>query len=199
MKQVIFFVTTILILTAFGFKDEVNKNMPNVDDTTDYLKKGDSISKITFDTLRTTLSKAIGEKGLSGALIFCNTRASSITAMYTSQGIMVSRVSDKERNPKNALSGYDKKQLDKYMSQYGKKEPLKPEVVYRNHGFNYYKPIIMQPMCLSCHGMVGKDIPKTLLPVIDSLYPKDKARGYKQGDLRGMWHIVFNDRKPNQK
>jgi hypothetical protein len=37
-------------------------------------RKGDSLVTKTFDTLRNTLTKAIGEKGLAGAVEFCNTK-----------------------------------------------------------------------------------------------------------------------------
>ncbi|MGF2414867.1 MAG: Tll0287-like domain-containing protein, partial [Ferruginibacter sp.] len=114
-----------------------------------------------------------------------------ITAVYASAGITVSRVSDKNRNAKNALTEMDKIEWAKYIKQIANKDSLRAAIVYNNNEVHYYKPIIMQPMCLSCHGTTEKDIAKELLPVIDSLYPADKAKGYKAGELRGMWHIVF--------
>jgi hypothetical protein len=199
MKKIAFILSIGLLVNACGFNDTGNKSRKNTDEAAAYLLQGDSIAKITYDTLRITLLKAIGEKGFSGALAFCNTRALAVTAMYASEVITVSRVSDRNRNSKNVLSEYDMKEWAKYIGAAAKKDSLKSTIVYRNHEFHYYKPILMQPMCLSCHGTPGKDISKDLLRVIDSLYPGDKAKGYKQGDLRGMWHIVFVDQKAERK
>jgi hypothetical protein len=198
MKKIAFILSIALLVNACESKNTGNKNRKNSDEAAAYLLMGDSIAKMTFDTLRTTLLKAIGEKGFSGALAFCNTRALAVTDIYASEGITVSRVSDKNRNSKNVLSEYDWKEWAKYTGLAAKKDSLKSTIVYRNHEFHYYKPILMQSMCLSCHGTSGKDISKDLLRVIDSLYPGDKARGYKQGDLRGMWHIVFMDQKADR-
>jgi hypothetical protein len=199
MQKIAFILVIGLLVNGCDFNDTRFIDRKNTDDAAAYLLAGDSIAKMTFDTLRTTLLKAIREKGLSGALAFCNTRALPVTGTYASEVMTVSRVSDKNRNSKNVLSEYDKKEWAKYIGLAAKKDSLRSIIVYRNHEYHYYKPIIIQPMCLSCHGTPGKDIPKDLLQVIDSLYPGDKAKGYKQGDLRGMWHIVFMDQKAERK
>ena len=56
----------------------------------------------------------------------------------------------------------------------------------------FFAPILDKGLCLTCHGIVGE----TLLPENDekikTLYPEDKAVGYSEGDLRGVWSIMFN-------
>lgn len=190
MKGITFFSLLILIAAACN-NGSTSKDQPEAGDAAAYLKKGDSVVKVTFDTLRNTLLKTIAEKGHAAAVKFCNVQALPITAMYASEGITVSRVSDKNRNPGNGLQKLDKMEWQKYLAVAAKKDSLKALVIDSNNQVHYYKPILIQPMCLSCHGSIEKDIAKELQPVIDSLYPADKARGYKAGDLRGMWHIVF--------
>lgn len=190
MKKISFCLLIIFFVTAC-ISDGTRNSEQNEEETATYISKGDSIVKITFDTLRNTLVKTIGEKGLAGALQFCNAAALPITASYASGGITVGRVSDKSRNVKNLLSDFDKIEWEKYTTLWANKDSLRPVVVSRNGEFHYYKPILMQSMCLNCHGTPGKEIPNDLLPVIDSLYPADKAKGYQAGDLRGMWHVVF--------
>jgi hypothetical protein len=56
---------------------------------------------------------------------------------------------------------------------------------------HYYKPILVQAMCLNCHGSVPDQIQPDVLAKIDSLYPGDLARGYRDGQLRGAWHLRF--------
>lgn len=114
MKKIAFFTLIILIAVACNNNNTNNKNKQTADAAGAYIKQGDSIVKITFDTLRNTLVKTIGEKGLSGTLKFCNVQALPITAMYAPEGITVSRVSDKNRNSKNALSDFDKIEWEKY-------------------------------------------------------------------------------------
>ncbi len=190
MKKSTFFTLLLFMMVACN-NSATDKNKQEANENAAYLKKGDSIVKITFDTLRTVLLKTIAEKGHADALKFCNVEALPITALYASEGIRVSRVSDKTRNPDNALKEMDIAVWQDYLALAAKKDSLKSVVISGNSEVNYYKPILMQPMCLSCHGTIEKDIAKNLQPVIDSLYPADKAKGYKAGEIRGMWHIVF--------
>ena len=57
--------------------------------------------------------------------------------------------------------------------------------------YHYFKPIILQAMCLNCHGekltiynlMSGKAFSKNTLVTW--------LMDYKEGDLRGVWHVIF--------
>jgi Protein of unknown function (DUF3365) len=60
---------------------------------------------------------------------------------------------------------------------------------------HFYKPILMQAMCLNCHGSVPGQVQPDVLVVIDSLYPGDLARQYVEGELRGAWHIRFSEKQ----
>ncbi len=46
------------------------------------------------------------------------------------------------------------------------------------------KAIPTQEVCLACH---GEKIDKATAAKLAKLYPKDKARGFKVGDLRGAF------------
>jgi hypothetical protein len=50
--------------------------------------------------------------------------------------------------------------------------------------FHFAKPIVLQPMCVACHGG-----PEQISPEVKSklseLYPNDKAVNYQPGQLRG--------------
>ena len=190
MKKIAVFPLLVIFFTACSDSSNLEPNKTD-DEGVAYLQKGNLIAKNTFDTLRTVLLKTIGEKGYGGAAKFCNVQALSITSVYASEGITVSRVTDKNRNPGNALQSMDKEQWQQYIETAAKGDSLQATVITTDSAVHYYKPILIQPMCLSCHGSAGKEIAGELLPVLDSLYPGDKARGYKSGDLRGMWHIVF--------
>jgi len=56
--------------------------------------------------------------------------------------------------------------------------------------FRFMKAIGMPPLeqmpCLKCH---GENIDPKVAAKLDELYPNDKARGYKVGDIRGAFTI----------
>ena len=55
----------------------------------------------------------------------------------------------------------------------------------------YYKAIrIEMPACLQCHG-TKEDISPETLSIIRKKYPTDRATGFKMGDYRATWKLVF--------
>ncbi len=57
---------------------------------------------------------------------------------------------------------------------------------------HFFKPIIMQPMCLNCHGKSDRFFHQPTLQRIQQIYPGDLAIDYEEGDFRGLWHITFD-------
>lgn len=171
--------------------EEMSSSKISEGNISDYKVKGDSIVAKTFDTLRNTLLTAVKEKGFDGAVEFCNTSALSLTNSYAENNITIQRTSDMLRNPANAPDSTEQRILSQFIKMAGSSD--KPAaVVERDASGNvhYYKPILMQVMCLNCHGNKEQVQPATLA-MIKSKYPDDLAVGYKEGDLRGMWHVTF--------
>jgi hypothetical protein len=50
--------------------------------------------------------------------------------------------------------------------------------------YRYMSPLIATPFCLKCHGETTQ-LDKSAETSIDFLYPTDKAKGYKLGDILG--------------
>lgn len=186
----------LLIILSLAFQACKEKKQESPGSSTEpggeFIARGDSLVRITFDSLRNTLSRLMTTEGPQGAVRFCNLQALQLTNLHSSDDISIGRVTDKTRNPGNALSELDKKQFEKYIALLEKKDSLPSVVITQNNKAHYYKPILIQSMCLNCHGVAGKEIPAQVVTTIDSLYPSDMAKGYKSGELRGMWHIVFN-------
>lgn len=182
----------IVSLAFYACKEKKETPVTRVEPGREFIVRGDSLARITFDTLKNTLSRLMTTEGPQGAVRFCNLQALQLTNLHSSDEISIGRVTDKTRNPGNALSELDKMQFEKYIALLEKKDSVPSMVVMKNNKVHYYKPILIQSMCLNCHGVAGKDIPDQLVTIIDSLYPSDMAKGYKTGELRGMWHIVFN-------
>lgn len=159
-----------------------------------YLKQGNEIVAQTFDTLRNSLLRAIGEKGIEHAIGFCNDQARVLTHVYA-DSIAIRRISLRFRNPNNQPDSVEFEILQAMETT--KSSGGTPEVrLVRNEQsgeIHFFKPILFQPMCLSCHGKPNADIQPQTLSAIQKIYPADRAIDFKVGDLRGMWHVVFKE------
>ena len=184
-------IIVIVLATRCSNQESGNPKQGTEQTEMDYIKLGDSLVKLTFDSLRNTLVRTISEQGPGEAIRFCNLNALNLTSSFASNDITVSRVTDQPRNPGNRLSDFDRVRFDHYKKLAERGDSLTAVTVAENNKVHYYKPILVQTMCLTCHGTPGKEMNKQLAAVIDSLYPADKAKGYKEGDLRGMWHVEF--------
>ena len=146
------------------------------------------IAEETKKNLVTNLTQKISEKGAENALEFCNVNAIPLTKQLEDQhNVMIKRVSDKNRNPDNVANETERKYIDFFKEQLVLKQKL--EAKFDNGVF--YAPITTNSMCLQCHGS-EKDIKPETLAKIKSLYPNDKATGYKENEMRGLMVI-----KPN--
>ncbi|MDJ0839834.1 MAG: DUF3365 domain-containing protein [Acidobacteriota bacterium] len=140
-------------------------------------------SKALMQQLGGRLKSEMQAKGPAAAMQVCAVEALPITAEASKkQGLALSRVTDRPRNPKNAADAEDLKVLAS-MREDLKAQSLKK--LYRS-GNHVYTPLVIQPLCLNCHG-------ETLLPdvkkALDRAYPDDKATGYQLNQLRGAIRI----------
>ncbi len=154
---------------------------------------GDSISIEAQKQLMDNLQKAIEDKGVSGAIGFCNVEALPVLKTVSEKhGVVIRRVSNLFRNPADQPDSEEAKILDAY--EYNAENRLKndPNIQKIEGGevYLYTKAIIIPGgFCLSCHGDPVKDIDAKTIAEINALYPADKAKNHKIGDLRGMWSI----------
>ena len=149
----------------------------------------DSLHSYATETKK-LLMKNVGEQmqkgGPESALEFCNIEAMPLTkSMSDKYGLVISRVSDKRRNPKNVANAEELKLIEQYKKQLLAGELLKP-VRTETH---YYEPLVTNGMCLQCHGEPGKNIPPNVVGKIAELYPSDLAMGYKENEVRGLISI----------
>ena len=144
-----------------------------------------NIAEQTKKNLVGNLTKQISENGAEKALEFCNVNAIPLTQKLEAEnGVMVKRVSDKNRNPDNAANETELKIIEQFKTQLAKNEELKATM---ENGV-FYAPITTNAMCLQCHGS-EKEMKPEVLAKIKSFYPNDKALGYKENELRGLMVI----------
>ncbi len=189
----LFAFSTSLFLISCNDTTEQSREEAMTDDYAEIKERGAAIVATAFDSLRTHLTSVMQASGPPDAVAYCQVEASSILTSARSGRTEIRRTSQKWRNSENQPSDVESGVLDQMQRQLVTGKKAQPVVTLDGAETHYYHPIFMQPLCLNCHGEAGVEINDATLAVIDSLYPNDRARGYKTDDLRGMWHIVMHD------
>ncbi len=183
-----------LIVVLLAACNSTKVDLTTADDES-YLSVGDSISTDAQQVLLKNVAQAMKAGGASNAINFCNEQAipltDSISTHYTKN---IKRLSDRTRNPKNAIeSDLDESAWEIIKLLMAESDKAKHLVMREKNTVYYYKAIsIGMPTCLKCHGDKSVEIDPLALKLIAQKYPKDKATGYKMGELRGMWKIKMN-------
>ena len=154
-----------------------------------YIKAGDKIAAESFQSLSTSLMTAMKMGGVKSAAGFCHIEAQPLTDSLSGQyHAEIKRVALQYRNPRNALSEKDKRIFDDYLSS----KKFNAQIDTSEDKITYYKPILLAQPCLKCHGTLGEEVSEEDYAYLKELYPDDRATGFKEGDLRGLWKITFN-------
>ena len=174
------------------YAQEKKKHMQHQADES-FLEKGRKLAMQTKGILGKNLLAALKEQGPEGAVEFCSTRAISLTdSMALALNAGIKRVSDNNRNPVNSPTSEELAYIQQAKIQLleeGKIDPVMQEKDGRMLG---YYPIITNQMCLQCHGKKGIDINSETQELLDKLYPLDKATGYDENQLRGIWVVEMD-------
>jgi hypothetical protein len=142
--------------------------------------------------LKKELQEAIQAGGPVNAIEVCNIRASKIAASLSQEGWQVGRTSLKVRNPSNLADEFEKKVLEDFERRKNGGRDIKQLTYYEMTEvdgysvFRYMEAIPTGEICLACH---GNDITDPVINKLDQLYPHDKARAYKSGDIRGAFTL----------
>lgn len=169
----------------------------NADEMQNNIQTSKQVIKGFFTELKGELGKAMKSGGPLNAINVCNKLAPAIAKKHGDKsGMHVARTSLKLRNPDNAPDAWERKVLEQFEARRAKGEnPAKmafAEVVEENgkKTFRFMKAIGMPPVdkmpCLKCH---GENINPKVAAKLDELYPKDQARGYKAGQIRGAFTL----------
>lgn len=185
MKKLLVLSISLLFLTSCQ-KEKV--------DLAKYTVKGKEIAQNTQKLLGKNLKGMMKAKGPVAAVSFCNTKAMPLTSeMEQKYHASIKRVSDKLRNPKNEGNANEKAIIAQFKTSLSKGEAVTPVTQVEKDGkVHFYAPIKVGGLCLTCHGAA---IANPVDSILKLSYPNDKARGYKQGDLRGIWSIAMDKTK----
>lgn len=142
--------------------------------------------------LKATLQQQMKEGGPAAALGACSDQSARIGSdTARTSGWSIRRVTDKTRNPLDMPDAYESRILQEFGKRLGagEKEVARYEVIEED-GVRYarfMKAIMVEGVCLTCHG--SNEVAPDVAARIGTLYPHDRAMGYKLGDLRGALSI----------
>ena len=163
------------------------------DDVTQLSLEGRKIVKSFFEELKGELGKAMKAGGPVNAIEVCQVKAPAISiATGEKTGWRVARTSLKLRNPANTPDFWERQVLKSFEARKAGGEDVKKmehaEIlsVDGQTTFRYMKAIPTAELCLNCH---GGDVKPEVDAKLKELYPYDKARGYKLGDIRGAFTL----------
>ncbi|MBM9500790.1 DUF3365 domain-containing protein [Leptospira sp. 201903071] len=143
--------------------------------------------------LQKNLQTAIQKQGVVGALEVCRTISPRKEKELSEEfpAMRIRRVSEKPRNPDHKPEEWEAR-IFKEWAEAGKTGmPPYTVILNENNQIKILKPIVLEnPTCLKCHGG-PTDISPAVAKKIAELYPKDKATGYKLGDLRGAFSATW--------
>ena len=144
--------------------------------------------------LKAELISAMQAGGPLNAIEICNARAPAIAAAVSlEQGMSLSRVSLRNRNPDNVPNEWQSAVLQKFEARRAAGEDaaaLSWQDVSGTNGqqeYRFMKAIPTAPLCLACH---GEAIAAPVADKIAELYPADKATGFREGDIRGAFVVT---------
>lgn len=155
---------------------------------------GRTILDTAKTALKSSLMTALNETGPIEAVKFCSVHASGLTdELAQRHGVTIGRIAIKNRVPANIPDGGGFNVIQRFDNGRMNGDMSASTLLTLNNGHSrYYEPILVDAPCLTCHGMKDEMMPE-LVSVIDSLYPNDKAKGFKLGDLRGAWVVDFQN------
>lgn len=173
--------------------EKFQKNTGNKTSDLNYLELGRSIANQTKAELGKNLMAAVKKNGPAGAVDFCNTRAIKLTdSMGVVLNAKVKRVSDRPRNPSNIANADENAYILALISAREKGETLSPKASEVNGKMLGYYAIETNELCLKCHGIPNKTITPETLKMINKHYPTDKAVGYKENEIRGIFVVEMS-------
>ena len=158
----------------------------------DMLTQSRAVTQAMLKELGQKLQSSMAEGGPINAIGVCHLQAPDIAnRASTNNQAKISRVGTRARNPVMGVpNDWQAKALAQFDAALARGE--KPadiefsETVNTASGneFHFAKPIVLQPMCVSCHGSPDQISPEVKAK-LNELYPNDKAVGYQPGQLRG--------------
>jgi hypothetical protein len=141
--------------------------------------------------LKETLLEAL-KTSPEAAIDVCSKRAPEMAKAASTGSVTVGRSALKLRNPANAPQPW----LSKAMAELSKEKSgteASRVVTLPDGTVGYAEAIWTGAPCLVCH---GKTVAPSLEAKLKAAYPNDAARGFAEGDFRGVFWAEVKPQKP---
>ena len=166
----------------------------NADEYAQQVAESRAMTKEFMQQLKGELQKGMQEGGPVNAISVCKDRAPAIAAALGERhGLDIGRTSLRVRNPANTPDVWEKGVLEDFeQRKLAGEDPAGMEYYTAAEQadrtlFRYMKAIPTAELCVACH---GAEIPPDVAAKLEELYPQDKARGFRPGDIRGAFTIT---------
>lgn len=145
--------------------------------------------------LRSALVARMQADGPVAAVAFCHEEAPVIAASVSStHGVAIGRTSDRHRSPANAPGEWQQAVLGEFAERVkAGAEPQQLDYIERGETFRYARAIRTEGPCLVCHGTA---VSAAVESAIAERYPEDRATGYAEGELRGLFWVEIEADSP---
>lgn len=161
-------------------------------DAADAQARAQAALKDFGDRLRTELREAMTRDGAPAAVDFCHVQAPRIAEQVMAEhGVRLGRVAvpDRNRNPGNVAEGWLQVLATQFQAAVDTggapeaqmaviRQDVPPGVELR-----MARGIRVEAACLMCH---GDNIAPEIAARLAEHYPRDRATGFREGDLRGL-------------
>jgi hypothetical protein len=161
----------------------------------EWVGKSRELSTQLGKELKGELGAAIEKGGPVAAIDVCRTRAPAIAARLSAEsGARIGRTALRVRNAGNAPDDLERAVLEQFagdLAAGGIEGPLEAAFEIKREGGierHYMRAIPTEALCLTCH---GETLAPELAAAIAREYPNDQATGFKLGELRGAFRVVW--------
>jgi hypothetical protein len=150
------------------------------------IQHGDLIILSIQNAVLSELTRELSEQGPGGAIHVCHMSATSVIyRIGREEGVAAGRTSARLRTPSNAARLWAAPIVAQYAD--GPIAGVDGFAVDLGNRVGIMRPIAHRAVCSPCHGREDQLTPRVRAE-LKARYPKDRATGFKDGDLRGwLW------------
>ena len=153
--------------------------------------RADAAMKDLGQRLKGALVAKMQAEGPVAAVGFCHQEAPKIAASVgTEHGVTVGRTAIRHRGPDNAPTAWQQEVLAGFVERARQAPAASLSWVSQENGvYREARGIATEKPCLACH---GETIAAPVRAAIAANYPDDRATGFAEGDLRGMFWVEID-------
>lgn len=170
---------------------EISVAAPSETERQQVQETGLAASDALMKSLGGQLKGALESGGPVQAITVCQQAALPLTAAagQSFEGVSIRRTTLKPRNPANVPDDRDREVLEAMAAAAKESEgPPEPVIEWTEDVAHFYRPLMIQEVCLKCHGEPDSFSPE-LTQALDERYPTDQGTGYGLGDFRGVIRV----------